>query len=339
VRIAVLAALIAAGRPCAAAHAQMQASSNELRMLVAETISARKQEAISSALETQEVVRPAAVKPAPAIAQEPPAPPAKKEIPLPATQTPAVENAPPVAKGAWTIPKGKFYCELYNKYYWHHAQFDSDGHRVAWGYHGKYNEISTDLKMEYGLADTASLLLELPFKEAHWKDDFAHYTNRGLTDWWTGIKYRLAIEPVVTSVQARVKIPGNYNKDQPPALGRKQVDYEVKLLLAKSLAPLINGYSKLETGFRYRTHLPTDEIPYFLEFGYNLTRFLILKTTLDGVQGIKGTGDIEEDYTKWTLGTIWRIKNYGIELGYGDTFMGKNTSAAQEVILSLSSLF
>jgi protein XagA len=341
VRVAALAALIAAGRPCAAAHAQIQPSPNELRMFVAETISERKQEAIRSALKAQEVMRPTVVKPVPAlaVAQKPPAPPAKKETPPVAEQTSDTENAPPVSKGAWTIPKGKLYCELYNKYYWHSAQFDSNGHKVGWDYNGEYNEISSDLKLEYGLMDTTSLLLELPYKRARWKDDFADYTNRALADWWTGIKYRLALEPIVTSVQARVKIPGNYNKNHVPSMGRRQVDYEVKLLFAKGLAPFINGYSKLETGFRYRTHLPTDEIPYFLEFGYNLTRFLILKATLDGVEGIKGTGDIEEDYTKWTLGTIWKIKNYGIELGYGDTFMGKNTSAAQEVILSLSALF
>ncbi|HTY45739.1 MAG TPA: hypothetical protein VMD52_07120 [Patescibacteria group bacterium] len=347
---AAFAASIAAGYPCTGSCAPIQVSSNELRMFVDETIAEHRQEAIRSALNTGEAAQSAVITPMPVLAAaqepagpaepvEPMAPAAKKEAPSPLGQVSAAENAPPGEKGAWTVPGGKLYCELYNKYYWHHAQFDDDGHRVGWAYGGKYNETTTDLKLEYGLKDTTSLLLELPYKVAHWKDDFGRYTTRGLADWWTGVKYRLATEPLITSVQARVKIPGDYNKNAIPALGRKQTDYELKLLFGKDLSRLINGYAKLETGYRFRTHLPTDEIPYFLEFGYNLTKALILKTTLDGVKGIPGTGEIEEDYTKWTLGTIWKIKNYGIELGYGDTFMGKNTSAAQEMILSLSALF
>lgn len=249
------------------------------------------------------------------------------------------ETVPKTDKGAWTLPEGKLYCELYNKYYWHKSEFNDKGKRTNWSANGHYNEIRAELKLEYGLTDDLTLLLYLPYKEAHWHDDNAKYTTKGIVDIWTGAKYRLFSEPFVLSLQTRVKIPTHYNEHDTPSLGRRQVDGEIKLLLGKSLVPFISGYTKAELGFRARNEEPTNQIPYFYELGYNLTDYLTLKATLDGVEGISGTGKIDEDYIKWTLGPICKIGDYAIELGYGNTFAGKNSSAAEEVILSLSSQF
>lgn len=250
------------------------------------------------------------------------------------------EVVPKTERGAWTVPQGRLWCELYNKYYWHKSQFNDKGKKVEWSYNGNYDEIRTELKLEYGLTDDLTLLLYLPYKEAHWRDDNGKKTSRALVDIWTGAKYRLFSQPLVTSLQARVKIPTNYNENDTPSLGRRQIDGEVKLLLGKSLWPIIKGYTKIELGFRARAQEPTNEIPYFYELGYSLTDYLILKATVDGIEGLSGTGKVDEDYTKWNFSTIFKIKfDLSLELGYGQTFAGKNSSAAEEIILSLAALF
>jgi len=297
-------------------------------------LSPQREKAMLAALKKAEVVTaksektPPPTKPTPPLEEK-----AAQEKPT------APKEIPPTEKGAWTVPKGQLYTEIYNKFYWHHNQFDDRGKRVCWNFDGKYNEIRSELKLEYGLTDNFSLLFSTPYKEAHWKDDFASYTRKGIVEYWAGAKYKLFDNPFIFSIQTRGKFPADYNENDVPSLGSTTTDAEIRLLSGKSLYPLINGYVKAETGFKARNSIQANEIPYFGEFGYNLFSNLILKTTLDGIKGVRHTGRIE-DYSVWTASLIFKLPHSSsVELGYGSTFAGKNTSAADEVILSLATQF
>jgi len=246
---------------------------------------------------------------------------------------------PPVEKGAWLVPKGELRCELYNKYYWNHSQYNAERKRVRWSYSGDGDEIRNELKLEYGFLDNLNLLLYLAYKEAHWRDDFKKNTKKAFVETWLGTKYQFLTNPFVTTLQWRLKIPGNYNENDVPSLGRKQIDSDIKLLLGKSLLP-INAYTKLECGYRYRAQEPTDEFIYFYELGFNLTDSFVLKGTIDGVKGLPSTGEVLEDYVIGNLAGVFKFKEkYNLELGYGYTFAGKNTSEGREVVLKLSTTF
>jgi tetratricopeptide (TPR) repeat protein len=252
-------------------------------------------------------------------------------------EIPTKEIRPVVEPGAWTLREGSLYCELYNKYYWHHAQFNDEGKKVKWASRGRYREIRTELKTEYGLSDDLTLLTYIPYIEAHWKDDNGESQSQGFTDIWLGGKYCFLRDPLILSLQLRSKFPARYDEDRPPSLGSGKMDIESRLLAGKSFSPYLPAYTKAELGFKGRRGNPTNEIPYFLEFGYNLTDKWLLKTTLDGIEGISGTGKVDEDYTKWTISSIYKIMDeINLELGYGNTFAGKNSSAADEVIFNLS---
>lgn len=244
---------------------------------------------------------------------------------------------PSISKGAWTLQEGEMYAELYTKYYWHNHQFDDKGKKKRWAYDGKGNEIRTELKLEYGLNEKVTLLLYTVAKEAHWKDSFKSCTKRGFVEMWPGIKYSLFKEPFICTLQGRVKFPFDYSEEAVPALGTHQIDAEFKILTAQPW-PKLPGYTKFELGFRARNEEPVNEIPYFFEFGYNFSPWLVLKTTLDCSEGLAQTGGVDEDWMKYTVGPIFKIKDMlNIEFGFGHTFYGKNTSAAKEIICSLSS--
>ncbi len=248
---------------------------------------------------------------------------------------------PPIQKGAWTLKKGKFYSELYTKYYWHNHKFDDNGKKVRWAYDGKGNEIRTELKFEYGLTDKYTLMLYAVAKEAHWKDSDKSCTRKGFVEMWPGVKYLLFTDPFIGALQFRMKFPFDYSEEAVPALGTHQIDGEIKFLTAQPW-PKLPGYTKFELGFRARNEEPPNEIPYFSELGYNLTPKIILKTTLDGNEGLAQTGGTDEDWLKYTVGPIFKIKDtlnqdiLNIEFGFGHTFYGKNTSAAKEVFITLS---
>jgi len=246
---------------------------------------------------------------------------------------------PAIQTGAWGFKKGRLYAEIYTKYYWHKYELDSKGHKKRWAYGGRYSEIRTELKLEYGLTNRYTLMLYAPYKEARWKDDFQKRTQKGLVEIWPGVKYLLFMEPFSCAIQARAKLPLDYDEHAVPALGRHQIDAEFKILTAQNWSRL-PGYTKLEFGFRERNEEPTNEIPYFFELGYNLNPNLILKTTIDGQKGLTHRGQIAESWTKGTFGPIIKITDaFNLEFGYGNTFAGKNTSAGQEVYFSASSVW
>lgn len=249
-----------------------------------------------------------------------------------------VENEsliPPIQKGAWTLKKGETYAEIYTKYYWHNHQFNNGRERKRWDVEGKGNEIMTEWKLEYGLSDSDTLLLYTVAKEAHWKDSSKSNTKKGFTEVKPGIKHLLFIDPFICSLQLKAKFPLHYSEEAVPALSKHQIDGEIKILTAQPW-PKLPGYTKFESGFRLRAEEPSNEIPYFCEFGYNLKPSLILKTTLDGQTAVGGGR--KEDWTKYTVGPIFKIEDlFNIEFGFGHTFAGKNTSAAKEVYLTLSS--
>lgn len=278
----------------------------------------------------------------------------------------AQEFLPPTEKGAWTLPKGKLYLEVYAKYYWHERYFDDKKHKKMWENSGRYFEKRTEFKFEYGITNKLTALAYLPYVQANWKDDAFNgagvpsghqFRNRGLADYWLGFKYNLFENPFVFTIMLRTKVPGNYNENSQPSLGRKQIDEELRLMFGKAFKLVVPMYTKFEVGHRWRLEEPADEVPYFFELGISPFNWLVLKTTLDGVEGISGTGKheltwkytngaweqvlipIEEDYTKWTTGLVFKFKGFNVETSYGKTFRGKNTAAAKEMILSLSYLF
>ena len=209
----------------------------------------------------------------------------------------------------------------------------------------------TELKIEYGLTDNLNLLSSIPYKVALWKDDYNRNTTNGVGDIWMRLKYRICGQPEMPfafSLQPGLRFPGGYDENDSPALGKGEIAGEMKLIATRSFSTL-PCYTKIETGFRPRAEEPTDEIPYFFEFGYYPLEWLMFKTTVDGVEGLAGTGDDEEDYTKWTAHLIYSPKGgfgafrkediLNFELSYGNTFEGKNTSNGSEVVFNITYQF
>jgi hypothetical protein len=139
------------------------------------------------------------------------------------------------------------------------------------------------------------------------------------------------------------KFPAGYDEHDSPSIGNGQIDQEIMLLSAKSFGSLF--YLKADLGYRWRYEEPADTIPYFFEFGYHPLDRLLFKAALDGVESIKDTGRIE-DYTKWVASMLFTLKKWinplfntedkvDLELGYGETFTGKNASAASEVFAKI----
>ena len=115
-------------------------------------------------------------------------------------------------------------------------------------------------------------------------------TYNGLGDLETGFKYGLVREPLVVSVQGLTKLAWFYDggEDVPP--GNNPNDYELKLLMGKSLWPF-PGYCGLELGYRWRFGAPADEYRYLLEFGFNPSEKIFMRFKLDGIKSADNAKD------------------------------------------------
>lgn len=93
----------------------------------------------------------------------------------------------------------------------------------------------------------------------------------------------------IVSVQGLFKAPWLYDEDADLPLGNGQIDVEGRALLGKSLGKL--GYFGIEAGYRFRAEDPVDEFRYLVEYGFDLSDNIYLRTKLDGTLGL---GDVED---------------------------------------------
>ena len=281
----------------------------------------------------------------------------------------SIEN---VFAGAWTVPKHKVWSEYYMKWNWGKEYFNSDWKKKKLNNDARSWEFVQEPKLEFGVTDSLTALTSIEYKEAHYKEYgrpykwnkgmFTH-SNTGLTAVKVGGRWRFMDVPFVMSTQTKVFIYPGYpvdHGDDPgytnsPSIGHGDDAVEQRILIGKVFSIPLTGTYKLpcywgaETGYRWRTKHVSNDIPYFLEGGFWPAPWLLVKSELDGYI-TAGTEKIKESYGIWRIGGVWQIfggdsvlrqgnKLFNIELQYGMTLWGKNTTLYQEWVCKVQTQF
>ncbi len=195
--------------------------------------------------------------------------------------------------GAWTMKKGHMYNRFVFNYYETDRFYDEHGDSHDMPLDGRFYDRNLNWYQEYGLTDRLTLITSLYYKWLSYHDDYIHDRSHGPGDAEIGLKYKLYEGAFVLSLQGLFKYGKLYGHES-PEIGNRQNDYEVRLLLGKSLWPF-PGYCGLEVGYRFRAGDPADEVRYLAEFGMNFTQRFYGRVKLDGVWGM-GNADIEKPY-------------------------------------------
>lgn len=273
--------------------------------------------------------------------------------------------------GAWTVPKHKVWIEWYNKWSWSKEDFNDARVGDVKNNEGKTWGWTTEPKLEYGITDWLTFLCSLEYKENAYKEydrpaDWGPFRrkNNGVSSVKFGGRLRFLEEPVVLSGQMKVFIYpgyGNYNGDDPayrhqPGIGDGDDALELRMLMGKSFdLPLVykdlslSCYAGAETGYRFRNRDVCNDIPFFFEAGFWPLEWLLIKGEIDGYIAHEATGSIKRDYAIWRVGPIFHIlggdtitkrdKQFNIEVQYGQTFSGRNTSKDQEIVIKFQTQF
>ena len=232
-------------------------------------------------------------------------------------------------------------------------------------------------KVEYGVTDWFTVFSSLEYKEAKYKEYARNpawgpfsVKNHAITNVNLGGKVRILKDPFVLSTQVTGSIYTGYADGSPddvreqPGLSDRENSIEARLLAGKVFDTEIPFYVGAETGLRCKNRNASNDIPFFAEFGFWATDWLLLKTEIDGYYSLRQDDVLDKDYAIWRIGPIFQLldlyralagedvsssgpngsvtlseNSLNLEVQYGNTFWGKNTSADQEVVVKLSTQF
>jgi hypothetical protein len=196
--------------------------------------------------------------------------------------------------GAWCMKPGSFYGKLsYNQYFTVYT-FDHHGSSKRNSNGSTFRDINYTFYAEYGLLKNLTVFSSLPYKnlKSHFKStesgepETVTFRYHGFGDIEVGLKYCVIEKPIVLSIQVLSKFAWLYDGHDEVPPGNNQNDYELKILLGKSLWPF-PGYCGMELGYRWRTNDPSDEYRYLLELGLNITKNIFCRIKLDGIKSVK----------------------------------------------------
>lgn len=256
-------------------------------------------------------------------------------------------SASSVFAGAWTREKGKLYDKLGFNVYYADKNFDPDGGKSDFPNGGTFRDYNLNNYIEYGLTDNLTLINSLVYKRIDKNETTVDMTTWGVGDIDVAARYKLAEGNWgILSVQALLKIPSAYDKNDRLPLGNGQFDYEGKLLYGKSLYPHIPGYVNLELGYRFRDGDPSDEFRYLVEFGVDVTKSFYGRLKLDGIYSIDNGNKYAYDGNPTTtnnfdLGKLELTAGYkitpawGLELTFTPPLYGQNTAAGFNYALGI----
>lgn len=271
-----------------------------------------------------------------------------------------------VFAGGWTVPKGGSYTRLTFNYYFSDTSYSPD--EMAWGSsdevesrkkrniqegaNSDFTDWNVAFYIEYGLHDRLSLTLQVPYKSLKSETSDIDVAPSSIGDIDVGFKFLISDKPLIGSqkfiitVQGQAKIPEAYknvdtNEFGNLAIGNGQYDYELRMLIGRSLWDVFGGgYFGLEGAYRWRLEdnlgiKPSDEWRVLLELGFSIKDFFLrVKTDLllaegNNSGGGSSGGTLSSDYDLWKgefcLG-YWVSKHMGLEYLETPAFMGRGVA-------------
>ncbi len=195
--------------------------------------------------------------------------------------------------GAWTMKEGGMYNRFAFNYYYSDHLFGKTGESDSMPMRGRFYGKNLNWYEEYGVTDRLTVLSSVYYKWLNANDMYVKSESDGVGDLDLGVKYKLYDGPVVVSIQGLVKYGQLYDNEK-PQIGNHQNDYELRLLLGRSLWPL-PAYCGFELAYRLRDNGPSDEFRYLLEVGANFMQKLSARLKLDGIHAI-GNADSPKSY-------------------------------------------
>lgn len=249
-----------------------------------------------------------------------------------------------VAGAAWTRPQGNWLVLVPTSYMVAESAFDEDGNRVD---RRRFEMVEFSPLFEYGFTDSLTGGFQPKFRDVSVDTGNGTASNSGLAEADLYLRKRLWQRyQAAFSVQGLVKAPINPDEDDVAALGRDQVDAEIKLLYG-------NGHSvgggrvfyNGEVGFRKRFDGPDDEIMANAFIGWTPGgpwSLILRSANTFGVGNDDGSSEVLTAGPSFTrhdaqLMASYRFQNsLSVTGGFSSTYAGENVGVGKTGFLAMT---
>jgi hypothetical protein len=247
--------------------------------------------------------------------------------------------------GAWTSePLHSWHKVAYN-YFYSDEVWDENGDVI------KEPSEFTDWNISYygqlGLTGWLDFSTSFAYKNLTTEDAEFERNSSGIGDVDLGLKGRFLEKPLVMSGQFTFTMPWAYDTDDFVPLGDGMPDYEVKLLLGRSLHPL-PAYVGAEAGYKIREGYQPNTVTYLAEVGVSLWKFYLREKLYgwEATEGIEDDPEVSRSVSPdsalmkldSTLG-VQIVKWVGVEAGYTYQVRGRNTAKGDTISAGITGSF
>ncbi|WP_139349774.1 hypothetical protein [Thioalkalivibrio denitrificans] len=248
---------------------------------------------------------------------------------------------------AWTRPQGSFLILAPVSYTVADEAFDDSGNRVD---RLRFEMVEFSPLIEYGMTDSITVGMQPKYRQVSVETANGTVTNSGLAESDFLVRKRLwSRDQASFSVQGLVKVPINPDEDHEAALGRDQMDAEVKLAYGNR-RPAGAGriFYSGEAGFRKRFEGLDDELSLNAFFGWSpggAWSFIARSANTFGLGSDDNNDDVltaGPSYTRHDaqLMTSYRMGNSAsLVAGVSHTYAGENVGAGNTGFLALTMPF
>ena len=188
---------------------------------------------------------------------------------------------------------------------------------------------------EYGVTNAVTFGLSLSLQDVTQRIANIDEQNANIADSEFFVRTRLYTDGQnVISIQPLIKVPGEYGKNDQPALGQKQFDYEMRLLYGRSFGDNGRHYWNNELAYRLRSGIPGDEWRLATGLGYRLTDSWQILGEAQGTFAADGAGSgnallsnaYDYDLVKLQLSGLYIFNpKWALQLGVFQTVYERNT--------------
>lgn len=255
---------------------------------------------------------------------------------------------------AWLQKEGSGQSILTASYYNSGSFIDKEGNKTDTK---PFTKWEVNPFFEYGVTDDITVGLSPSFQALAQKQDSSikYNSNFAYSDFLLRAKL-LQGDSYVFSLQPLIKIPGFYDDEQRPFMGKKQVDLELRLLAGYGFkldipvriikVPYPGQSQFVNFEFAYRKHLGDthDELRFDSTLGFRFDRQILLMAqvfSIFSLDPLMDGGNLQNDSSGFSMvkaqasvvGQITEDKS--LQLGFYNDLWGRNAGRGAGVILAL----
>ena len=249
---------------------------------------------------------------------------------------------------AWNQDLGHGQLIVTASYFRTSTAYDSSGKSEAFGYNGTFQQVGLNPYLELGLSHRCTLVVNAFLPALKYTNIYSSQSSFGLGNIEVGLERRLNSpeSPWAISGEITVAFPAYSAKRNPPP-GNHQEDLEARILVGRGATKLHRHvFWDAEAAYRYRSGSPADQFRNDLTAGIYVIHRLMVMGQCFGITSLRNGTPInlitnpnaqsDFDLYKGQLSLVTSItRRVRFQVGWNDTFAGRNTGLGQTFILAL----